>query len=153
VIAPRLALLTVTGALAAAGVTGCAQQAGVDDKEFSGEANRVANTVRELDDAYTDEQNDDNGAVTACRTLLSKRMVAALGGKDCARNAAEALDNSDSVQMDVREVKIEGDVATVQARLKLSDDEQRVDTLKLVQEGRTWKFDGSVTGKKQPEAE
>jgi hypothetical protein len=153
VIAPRLALLTVTGALAAAGVSGCAQQAGVDDKEFQGEASRVANTVRELDDAYTDEQNDDSGAATACRTLLSRRLVTALGGKDCPKNAAAALDNSDATQMDVRDVKIEGDVATVQARLKLSDDEQRVDTLRLVQESRTWKFDGSVTGKKQPKAD
>lgn len=150
-ITPRLALLTVTGALAAAGVSGCAQQAGVDEKEFTGEANRVANTVRDLDDAYTDEQSDDTGARTVCRTLLSKRLVAALGGRDCEKNAAQALDNSDAIQTDVRDVKIQGSVATVQARYRLSDEEQRVDTLKLVQEGRSWKFDGSVTGKKQPE--
>jgi hypothetical protein len=53
--------------------------------------------------------------------------------------------------MDVRDVQITGTTATVKARLELSDDEQRVDTLKLVQEGRTWKFDGSTTGQKQPE--
>jgi hypothetical protein len=151
VIAPRLALLTVSGAILATGVTGCAQQAGTKDKEFQGEAARVANTVRDLDDAYADEQSDDTGARTVCRTLLSKRLVAAYGGTKCEATAASALKNSDPVQMDVREVKIAGNVATVQARLKLSDDEQRVDTLKLVQEGRTWKFDGSVTGKKQPE--
>jgi len=148
VIAPRLALLTVTGALVATGLAGCAQQGGVEDKSFSGEASRVANTVRELDDAYADEQNDDAGAETACRNLLSARLVAALGGKDCARNAAAALKNADSTQMDVRKVTIEGDVATVEARLKLNDDEERLDTLTLVQEGRSWKFDGSVTGRR-----
>jgi hypothetical protein len=150
VIAPRLALLTVTGAILAVGATGCAQQATTKDKEFQGEAARVANTVRELDDAYADEQSDDTGARTVCRTLLSKRLVQAYGGANCERTAARALKNSDPVQMDVREVKITGNTATVQARLKLSDDEQRVDTLKLVQEGRTWKFDGSTTGRKQP---
>jgi hypothetical protein len=146
VIAPRLALLAVTGAIAAAGVTGCAQQGGVDDKEFTGEANRVANTIRELDDAYVDEQNDDDGARTACRTLLSKRMVQALGGADCPRGAKAALENADTTQMDVRDVKITGNVATAQVRLELNDDEQRVDTMKLVQEGRAWKFDGSTKG-------
>jgi hypothetical protein len=151
VIAPRLALLTVSGAILAVGVTGCAQQATTEDKEFQGEAARVANTVRELDDAYADEQTDDTGARTVCRTLLSKRLVEAYGGKDCERTAAAALKNSDPVQMDVRDVKITGNTATVPVRLKLSDDEQRVDTLKLVQEGRTWKFDGSTTGRKQPE--
>jgi glutaredoxin-related protein len=151
VIAPRLALMTVSGAILAIGVTGCAQQAGTDDKEFQGEAARVANTVRDLDDAYTDEQSDDTGARTVCRTLLSKRLVAAYGGTKCEATAAKALKNSDPLQMDVRDVNITGNVATVRARLKLSDDEQRYDTLKLVQEGRTWKFDGSTTGKKQPE--
>lgn len=147
-IAPRLALLAVSGVVAAAGVTGCAQQGGVDDKEFTGEANRVANTIRELDDAYVDEQNDDDGARTACRTLLSKRVVAALGGADCPRNAKAALDNADTTQMDVRDIKITGNVATAQVRIELNDDEQRVDTMKLVQEGRAWKFDGSTTGQK-----
>lgn len=150
-IAPRLALLAVSGVLAAAGVTGCAQQASVDDKDFTGEANRVANTIRELDDAYVDEQNDDDGARTACRTLLSKRLVAALGGANCATGAKKALDNADSTQMNVRDIKITGNVATAQVLLELNDDEERLDTLKLVQEGRAWKFDGSTTGQKVPE--
>lgn len=147
-IAPRLALLTVTGAVAAAGVTGCAGQTGVEEREFTGEANRVANTIRELDDAYVDEQNDDDGARLACRTLLSKRVVAALGGADCPQNAKAALENADTTQMDVRDIKITGDVATAQVLLELADDEQRTDTLKLVQEGRSWKFDGSTKGQK-----
>jgi hypothetical protein len=152
VFAPRLALLSVTGVVVAAGITGCAQQGGVEDKDFDGEAARVANVVRELDDAYADEQNDDDGAVTACRTLLSARLVAELGGRDCARTAAAALKNADATQTDVRKVTIRGNVATVEARLKLNDDEQRLDTLTLVQEGRSWKFDGSVTGKKGDKA-
>lgn len=147
-IVPRLALLAVTGAIASAGLVGCAQQAGVEDKDFSGEASRVANVVRELDDAYTDEQNDDPGAETACRNLLSQRLVAALGGRDCPRNAAAALKNADTTQMNVRKVTIRGDVATVEVLLELNDDEERLDTLTLVQEGRSWKFDGSATGRK-----
>ncbi|CAB4914709.1 unannotated protein [freshwater metagenome] len=150
--APRLALLTVTGVVAAAGMAGCAQQGGVEDKEFDGEAARVANVVRELDDAYIDEQNDDDGAVTACRTLLSARLVAALGGRDCPKNAAAALKNSDATQTDVRKVTIRGNVATVEARLELNDDEQRLDTLTLVQEGRSWRFDGSTPGRQGQKA-
>ncbi|MDO9407112.1 hypothetical protein [Patulibacter sp.] len=150
--APRLALLSVSGVVVAAGLSGCAQQGGVEDKDFSGEAARVANVVRELDDAYADEQNDDSGAATACRNLLSARLVASLGGRDCARNAAAALKNSDATQMDVRKVTIRGNVATVEARLKLGDDQQRLDTLTLVQEGRSWKFDGSATGKRGEKA-
>jgi hypothetical protein len=155
VIAPRLALLTVAGALAAAGVTGCAQQSGVKDKAFSGPAAQVANTIRALDDAYDDEKQDDPGAEKVCRSLLSARLVAAFGGaKECPKTARAALQNSDDTEMDVRDVKIEGDVATAQVRLKVNDDEQRVDTLRLVQEGpnggkgQSWKFDGNVVGKK-----
>lgn len=154
-IAPRLALLTVTGALAAAGVTGCAQQGGTKDKAFDGEAARVANTIRALDDAYDDEKQDDPGAEKVCRSLLSARLVAAFGGaKECTKTAKAALDNADSTKMDVRDVKIEGNVATAQVRLKINDDEQRVDTLRLVQEGPnggkggSWKFDGNAVGKK-----
>jgi hypothetical protein len=148
VITPRLALLAVSGAVVAAGVAGCAQQSTTEDKKVTGDANRVANTVRALADAYTDEQNDDTGAETACRDLLSARLVAALGGKNCPTNAAKALKNADATQMDVRKVTIRGNVATVEARLKLNDDEQRLDSLTLVQEGRRWKFDGSATGKR-----
>ncbi|MEV4421481.1 hypothetical protein AB0L40_16080 [Patulibacter sp. NPDC049589] len=147
-IVPRLALLTVTGALAAAGVTGCAQQAGVKDKDFSGPAAQVADAIRDLDDAYSDEQNDDPGAEKVCRSLLSKQLVAAFGGaQKCVATATTALKNADSTQMDVREIKIDGNVATAEVRLKLNDDEQRLDSLTLVREG-TWKLDGSVTGKK-----
>lgn len=158
-IAPRLALLAVTGAFAAAGVTGCAQQSGTKDKSFSGEASRIANTIRDLDDAYDDEQNDDPGAEKVCRTLISARLVTALGGpKACPKNAKAALDNADSTKMDVRDVKVVGNVATAQVRLKINDDEQRVDTIRMVQEGptggpgQTWKFDGNAVGKKGSKA-
>lgn len=148
----RLTLLAASGAIVAAGITGCAQQAGTENKTFDGEANRVANVIRDLDDAYADEQNDDDGATTACRTLLSKRLVDAFGGtRECAKNAAVALDNADTTEMDVREVTIQGAVATAKVRLRLNDDEERIDTLKLVQEGRSWKFDGSTKGQKAPE--
>lgn len=148
----RLTLLATSGAIVAAGITGCAQQAGTENKTFDGEANRVANVIRDLDDAYADEQNDDDGAATACRTLLSKRLVDAFGGASgCAKNAAVALDNADTTEMDVREVTIQGPKATAKVRLRLNDDEERIDTLTLVQEGRSWKFDGSAKGQKAPE--
>jgi hypothetical protein len=155
VIAPRLALLAVSGAVVAAGVAGCAQQSTTEDKKFTGDANRVANTVRALDDAYTDEQNDDPGAERVCRDLLSARLVTALGGANgCPTTVAKALKNADATEMDVRDVTFnpERTVATVPVRLKMTDDEQRLDTLKLVLQGRSWKFDGSVTGRKGEKA-
>ncbi|WP_210491231.1 nuclear transport factor 2 family protein [Patulibacter sp. SYSU D01012] len=147
----RLALLAVSGTIAALGATGCASTAGSsasDDKEFQGEAARVANTVHDLDDAYADQQNDDTGAGNVCKTLLSKRLVAALsrdGG--CEKNAARALDDADPIGMSVQDVQIQGDVATVQAKVKLAKDEERTDTLKLVREGNTWKYDGTTPGR------
>lgn len=144
----RLALLAVSGTIAALGVTGCAQTtSSSDDKEFDGEAARVANTVRDLDDAYADQQNDDTGARNVCKTLLSKRLVTALsqnGG--CEKNAARALDDADPIGMSVQDVQIQGDTATVKARVKLTDDEERTDTLKLVREGNTWKYDSTTPG-------
>lgn len=143
----RLVPFAVSGTLLALAATGCTTQSNsVDDKEFTGEQGRVASTVRALDDAYSDEIKDDTGARTVCRTLLSKRLVAQLsrdGG--CEKNARAALRNSDSQKLDVREVTIEGDVATVKARIEIGD-EERIDTLKVIREGNTWKFDGATVG-------
>ncbi|MGX6447941.1 Rv0361 family membrane protein [Patulibacter sp. S7RM1-6] len=146
----RLALLAVSGTIATLGVTGCASTAGTsDDKEFEGEAARVANTVRDLNDAYADQQSDETGARTVCKSLLSKRLVTALG-KDggCEKNAARALDDADPISTSVENVKVEGDVATVEAKVTLTKDEERTDTLKLVREGNTWKYDGTTPGAK-----
>lgn len=146
----RLVPFAVSGTLLALAATGCTQSNTVKDKEFTGEQGRVASTVRALDDAYNDEVKDDTGARTVCRTLLSKRLVDELsrnGG--CEKNARAALRNSDSQKLDVREVTIEGDVATVKARIQVPGDYERIDTLKVVREGNTWKFDGSTTGPKQ----
>lgn len=143
----RLALLAATSTLIAVGATGCAGTSTVKDKEFTGEQGRVANTVRDLNDAYTDETNDDNGARTVCRTLLSKQLVAELsrnGG--CEKNARLALKDSDPIKLDVRKIDIAGDTATVQARVKITDKHERVDTLTLVREGNTWKFSGNEVG-------
>lgn len=148
-IARRLVPFAVSGTLLALAATGCTQSNTVDDKEFTGEQGRVASTVRALDDAYTDEIKDDTGAKTVCTTLLSKRLVAELsrdGG--CEKNVRAALRNSDAQKLDVRDVTIAGDVATVKARIKVRD-EERTDTLKVVREGNTWKFDGSTTGAAQ----
>lgn len=147
VIVRRMVPFAVSGALLALGVTGCAQSNTVDEKEFTGEQGRVASTVRALDDAYEDERKDDTGAREVCRNLLSQRLVAELsrdGG--CEKNARAALRDSDPVRLDVREVKIEGDVATVQARISVPGDDERTDTLKLIRESNTWKFDGSTVG-------
>lgn len=146
----RLIPFAVSGTLLALAATGCAQSNTVDDKEFTGEQGRVASTVRALDDAYTDELKDDTGARTVCRTLLSKRLVTELsrdGG--CEKNARAALRNSDAQKLDVRSVTIEGDVATVEARIQVPGDYERIDTLKVIREGNTWKFDGATVGAKQ----
>jgi hypothetical protein len=150
VIARRLVPLAVSGTLLALVATGCAQSNSADEKEFTGEQGRVASTVRSLDDAYTDEVKDDTGARTVCRTLLSKRLIDQLsrdGG--CEKNARAALKNSDPTQLDVRNVTIAGDVATVEARVTVPGDFERIDTLKLIRESNTWKFDGSTVGPPQ----
>lgn len=153
-IARRLTLLAVSGAIVAVGATGCAQQAGTDNKDFPDERGRVADVIRDLDDAYTDEQSDDSGARLACRSLLSKGLIERLGGPDkCAETAKRALDNADSTRMDVQDVVIQGSTATAKVRLRLNDAEERIDTLKLVQEGRSWRFDGSTKGQKTPETD
>jgi len=152
VIVRRLVPFAVSGTLLALAATGCtAQPNKVDEKEFTGEQGRVASTVRDLDEAYKDEIKNDTGARTVCRTLLSKRLVTELrrdGG--CEKNARDALRNSDPQELDVREVTIAGDVATVKARVKVAgSDYERTDTLKVIREGNTWKFDGSTVGPKQ----
>lgn len=144
----RLALFATTSVLVVAGATGCAGTNTVKDKQFTGEQGRVANTVRDLDKAYTDEQSDDTGARDACRTLLSKRLVSELSRNgSCEKYARLALKDSDPQKLDVQKVDVNGDTATVLGRIKLSDKHQRTDTLKLVREGNTWKFDGTQVGK------
>lgn len=147
----RLVPFAVSGTLLALAATGCTAQSNkVDEKEFTGEQGRVASTVRALDDAYTDEIKDDTGARTVCRTLLSQRLVTELsrdGG--CEKNARTALRNSDTTKLNVRKVTIEGDVATVEALVSTPGDYERTDTLKVIREGNTWKFDGSTAGPQQ----
>ena len=146
----RLVPFAVTGTLIALGATGCAQSNTVNEKEFTGEQGRVASTVRALDDAYTDEVKDDTGAREVCRNLLSKRLVEDLSRNgNCEKNARAALRNSDPTKLDVQDVTIAGDVATVKARVTVPGDFERTDTLKLIRESNTWKFDGSTVGPPQ----
>ncbi len=146
----RLVPFAVAGTLVALGATGCAQSNSVEEKEFTGEQGRVASTVRALDDAYNDEIKDDTGAPEVCRNLLSQRLVAELSRDGaCEQNARAALRNSDPTKLNVQEVRIEGDVATVEALVSVPGDFERTDTVKMIREGNTWKFDGSTVGAKQ----
>jgi putative lumazine-binding protein len=121
--------------LAAAGVaTGCGATSSKSASDFSGVKKDVATTI---DDLSSDARNSDENAI--CTNLLASSLIQQLqsGGQKCNTVISHALDDADTVNMDVKSVTVTGTKATavVDSKEKAAND-----TFQLVKEGGRWKI-------------
>ena len=121
--------------LAAAGLaTGCGATGSNSASDFSGVKKDVATTI---DDLSSDARKSDEGAI--CTNLLASALIQKLqaGGQTCRTAISHALDDADTVSMDVKSVTVTGTNATavVDSKEKASND-----TFQLVKEGGRWKI-------------
>ena len=129
------AICTLLLALLAAGCTQ-AGSSGDSASTFNGQQHDVATTVEDLQSAGA---KHDEGQV--CSQLLAKQFVdtldAAPGG--CQAKVKAALKDTDTFDLTVEAVTINGDKAT--ARVKTENGaKDKTTTLQLVKEGGRWKI-------------
>jgi hypothetical protein len=129
----------ILAATAAFAVTGCASQGSSDDSsgKFRGDQRLVANTVEDFESAASKGDQDQ-----ICRDLLAKALVDqfASHGGTCEDAVDGALKDTDSFNLTVESVAINGQQATarVKADRGKEPDEQR--TLTLVKQGTGWRI-------------
>jgi ABC-type oligopeptide transport system substrate-binding subunit len=129
-------VLTALIALLAALALAACGSAGTDSSgDFEGEQREVASAVEDLQSAAADDD-----ASEICRTLLAKSLVDRLGAGDgCEKAVAAALDATDTDELDVERVTVNGTNAT--ARVKSgSGDGATTRDVRLTREGRNWKI-------------
>jgi hypothetical protein len=123
------ALLALAATLAACG----AQTSSVD--EFKGTERSVAQTIEDLSEAGRDKDAD-----RICKQLLAPELVQRLQerSRDCVRAIDSALDDADSFDLDVTDIRVTGDRAV--ARVESGTGKDDVDRLQLVRAGRGWRI-------------
>ena len=129
---PRLVVFALVLALLA-GCGGTADSAG----EFEGEEQRVARVIEDLEEAG---QEDEPRRI--CQALLSRELVQRIedAGEDCTKAIEKALDQTDSFALTVESVRVTGNRA--RARVETGIDEEQIETIELVREGRSWRIAG-----------
>ncbi len=106
---------------------GCGQT-GASAGDFSGEERAVADTVQEFQEAAA---NRDERAI--CRGLLTGEVARGLG--DCERQIGAVLDDADTYELVVQDVRLEGR-DRARARVQSGSDEDSDRVITLVRGGR-----------------
>jgi hypothetical protein len=127
---PRRLLTALVLAALAAVPAACAPSSGSDDSsgDFRGDQRAVATTVEDLEQAASDNDEDK-----ICRDLLAPELVRRLAaaGNGCPAAVDAAIQNADSIGIDVKSVRINGNRATAQVVLDIGDDD-RTETITLI---------------------
>lgn len=134
----RRVALTLAAAAPALVAGGCGTNEPDSSSKFRGEEKLVANAIEDLQSAGSKRDGD-----RICRELLAKPVVAAIrqaGSKSCAARIEKSLDDADTFELTVRSVKVEGGTARAVVASDAGDEKDRVDTIRLVKEGRRWKI-------------
>ena len=126
----RSAALVATLLVLAAGAAGCGQDTD-SAGDFSGAERQVADAVEDLQAAAVDGEEE-----RICRQLLSAELARAAG--DCPRAVEAALDETDTNEITVEEVRVQGRRATVRAKTGTRDEQE--ETFELVRERDAWRF-------------
>ena len=130
----RALALTLAIVLAAA-VAGCGATAGSGNSatKFSGAQRDVAQTIEDLQNAG---QKTDEAKI--CNDLLAQALRAKLG--NCQTVVKAALKDTDSFDLTVDSVTINGASATAQVRADRGKAPDQRDTIQLVREGGRWRI-------------
>ena len=113
--------------LLASGCGGTASSAG----DFEGAEAEVATAIEDLQQAATDGEER-----RICRQLLSAELARSAG--DCNAAVQQALDDADTNELTVQDVRVTGTTAT--ARVETGTREQQTETFQLVREGDSWRI-------------
>ena len=122
-------------------VAGCGGEAS-SAADFEGEERAVAETVEEMQTAGKRQD-----AAKMCRDLLTRELrdQIAEGGTSCDKELEKAMQDSESFELEVRDVTVAG--TTAQADVRGEDGEKdRTATFHLVKEDGRWRvasFDGT----------
>jgi Putative lumazine-binding len=129
---PRAApILLVLLALAAAG---CGVSSGsTSSNKFQGEQRLVANTIGDL---QTAGKNGDQDKV--CNELLARELAQKLG--DCPKVVDAALKDTDSFDMTVQSVRLQGTTAVAVVKSDRGKAPDETDTIRLVKQDGRWKI-------------
>jgi hypothetical protein len=128
----------IAAALAAVLLAGCTAQSSNNDDtaQFKGDQRLVANTVEDFESAASKGDQDK-----ICRDLLAKALVDqyAQRGASCEKVVDAALKDTDSFDLTVEKVAINGSeaTATVKADRGKKDINQ---TINLVKQGTGWRI-------------
>jgi hypothetical protein len=131
--------ILIAGAVVLAGCGSEASSAG----DFDGEQRAVADAVEEI---QTAAQRRDGEVL--CRDLLAKalRDRAGAAGSSCDKEIEKAVEDADSLDLDVEKVAITGTKATVTVAGDAGEDRRRA-TIEMVKEDGRWRAASfSVTG-------
>ncbi|MBI5105402.1 MAG: hypothetical protein HZB46_10570 [Solirubrobacterales bacterium] len=104
--------------------------------DFQGEQQQVAKAVEDLQSAGRAKDAEE-----ICQERLAPALVksiAAASKTDCQSAVDDALDDADVFELKVQKVAVNGNAATATVKSEAGDDD-RVDELQLVKDGRTWK--------------
>lgn len=131
--------MTAAALLGAAVLSGCAATTKDSAAKFTGERKAVAQAVEDLQSA-----GKKKDAQRICDDLLARDVVARLkksgGAKhDCANALSDSLDDADSFDMTVKQVRVSGTTATATVKSEAGKKDP-TDTLTFVKEGQNWKL-------------
>jgi len=137
---PPAALLAAALALAVA-AAGCAPQRSSSSdsvKKFTGDQRAAAQAVEDLESAA---QDGDEAKI--CAQVLAKALAdrLAAAGNDCASAVNAAIKDTDSLDMTVEAVRVDGDRATARVKYETGKNDRR-GNVALVREGGRWRIAG-----------
>ena len=117
--------------LAALTLAGCGATGG-GDGAFEGEEQRVADAVEGLQEAA-----EDRDERRICRAILAPEVATGLG--DCERAIGEVIDSSDTLDLAVEDVSLQGaDRARVRVRAGRDEETDRI--ISLVRADGQWRI-------------
>jgi Spy/CpxP family protein refolding chaperone len=137
---PRTLPAALAAALAAAALAaGCAPSSSSSSNstsKFTGDARLAAQTVEDLEAAAKD---GDNAKI--CTQLLAPSLSGRIGasGRACEDAVDNAVKDTDSLDMTVQQVSVDGDTATARVKLETGK-KDRIATIRLQREGGRWKI-------------
>ena len=129
------ASMPIAAAVLAVLVAGCAApNSGNSATKFKGAQQQAAQTIEDLQSAG---QSSDQAKI--CKDLLANALKARLGG-NCQRVIKAAIKDTDSFDLTVTDVTVNGANATATVRAKRGKSAAEVDKVGLVREGGRWKI-------------
>ena len=123
--------LAILASLAVLGLAGCGAEA-EEAPELTGPEEDVAQVLEDLQTAA-----DEDAPRRVCTDLLARELSRQLGNR-CTEAMAQAFEDADTSQIEVRDVRVSG--STARARISTGSDDENQEMIELVREGGVWRI-------------